>query len=90
MLAHFDGEPSGGSSVCRPGSEDPHRRERNFFGAHVCKDTLKEFPYKVISEVSEPWGKMAPLSAQQCPNIFVTEEPMQNFRTLGQHLLGFQ
>ena len=27
--AHVDGEPSGGSRVRKPGSEDPHRRERN-------------------------------------------------------------
>ena len=31
--AHVDGGRSGGSSVCRPGSEDPHRRERKF---HTC------------------------------------------------------
>ena len=30
ISAHVDGGPSGGSSVRRPGSEDPHRRERKF------------------------------------------------------------
>ena len=29
MSASVDGGPSGGSRVRRPGSEDPHRRERN-------------------------------------------------------------
>ena len=29
ISAHVDGGPSGWSSVSRPGSEDPHRRERN-------------------------------------------------------------
>ena len=28
ISAHVDGGPSGGSSVCRSGSEDPHQRER--------------------------------------------------------------
>ena len=28
--AHVDGGPSGGSSMRRPGSEDPYRRERKF------------------------------------------------------------
>ena len=28
--ASFDGGPSGGSPLRRPGSEDPHRRERKF------------------------------------------------------------
>ena len=31
ISANVDGGPSGGSFVCRPGSEDPHQRERNFF-----------------------------------------------------------
>ena len=31
--AYFDGGPSGGSSVCRPGSEDPHRREQNLYNS---------------------------------------------------------
>ena len=30
ISAHADRGPSGGCSVCRPGSEDPHRRERKF------------------------------------------------------------
>ena len=30
ISAGVDGWPSGGSSVCRPGSEDPHRREQIF------------------------------------------------------------
>jgi hypothetical protein len=29
ISAHVDGGLSGGSRVRRPGSEDPHRRERN-------------------------------------------------------------
>ena len=29
ISASVDGGPSGGSRVHRPGSEDPHRRERN-------------------------------------------------------------
>ena len=31
ISASVDGGPSGGSRVRRPGSEDPHRRQRNFF-----------------------------------------------------------
>jgi hypothetical protein len=30
ISAHVDGGPSGGSSMRRPRSEDPHRRERNY------------------------------------------------------------
>ena len=30
ISACLDGEPSGGSSLCRPGSEDPHWRELKF------------------------------------------------------------
>ena len=30
ISTYVDGGPSGGSSVCRPGSEDPCRRERKF------------------------------------------------------------
>ena len=31
ISTHVDWGPSGGSSVRKPGSEDPHRRERKFF-----------------------------------------------------------
>ena len=31
ISSHVDVVPSGGSSVRRPGSEDPHRRERKLF-----------------------------------------------------------
>ena len=30
-MGSVDGGPSGGSSVRRPGSEDPHRRQRKLF-----------------------------------------------------------
>ena len=30
ISTHVAGGPSGGSNMCRPGSEDPHRRERKF------------------------------------------------------------
>ena len=29
FFAHANGGPSGGSSMCKPGSKDPPRRERN-------------------------------------------------------------
>ena len=31
ISAHVDGGPSGGASMCRPGSKDPNRRERKFY-----------------------------------------------------------
>ena len=37
ISAHVDGGLSGGSRVRRPGSEDPHRRERKFFNALFCE-----------------------------------------------------
>ena len=43
FFTHVDGGPSGGSSMRRPGSENPHRRERKFFCAQACRHlkTLK-------------------------------------------------
>ena len=34
-----DGGPSGGSSVCRPGSEDPHRYQRKFVVGFTIQDS---------------------------------------------------
>ena len=39
------GGPSGGSSVRRPGSEDPHRRERN-----LCSSLLSLMNFKLRNE----------------------------------------
>ena len=40
ISAHVDGGLSGGSRVCRPGSEDPHRREWKFPLTIVCIITM--------------------------------------------------
>ena len=37
ISAHVDGGLSGGSRVRRPGSEDPHRRERKFIVSYATK-----------------------------------------------------
>jgi hypothetical protein len=38
ISALVDGGPSGGPRVRRPGSEDPHRRERKF-GTFLCQNS---------------------------------------------------
>ena len=47
MFEGVDGGPSGGSRVLRPGSEDPHRRQRNLFitaSEHALLVRLQNFP----------------------------------------------
>ena len=54
ISAHVDGGPSvgasGGSSMRRPGSEDPHRRERKFYKYRQLDDNYKWSSVNVI------WG----------------------------------
>ena len=52
-MTHVDGGPSGGSSVCRPGSEDPHRRQRN----SICFQKVAKPPGNVI-QIGLKWANI--------------------------------
>ena len=50
--AHVDGGLTGGSSVRRPGSEDPHRRERECsFRSHGLKPGLRFGGLCLVSKI---------------------------------------
>ena len=50
ISAHVAGGPSGGSSLCRPGSEDPHRREQKFFTIVIVDWLPTEYQLPTLSD----------------------------------------
>ena len=51
ISAHVNGGPSGGSSVRRAGSEDPHRREWKFFINSLKSNWMANSQQKIIYEM---------------------------------------
>ena len=60
ISAHVDGGLSGGSRVRRPGSEDPHRRERIFFDNVSVKKSRKQ-------KICEGCFSVPPFNCRQLP-----------------------
>jgi hypothetical protein len=55
-----DGGLSGGSRVRRPGSEDPHRRERRFFAWVLTHKKIK-YPRNMFNQTTPPFLAYMPL-----------------------------
>ena len=56
MSASVDGGPSGGSRMRRPGSEDPHWRQRKLVIIHYCMELSKLALVTILRELSN-WSK---------------------------------
>ena len=56
ISANADGGPR--SRVCARETLRlaPHRRERKFSGAHVCRVTLKHLPKRIVASFRSLWG----------------------------------
>ena len=90
--------PGSAQCACSTLCSAPHRHQRKFVGARVCKVAFQHVPQPIRSHIQQLL-KIPPLSTQNLHsaggrgvpdfffdwnlNIFVSFEPMQNFITLG-------
>ena len=67
----------------------PHRHQRKFFGTRVCRVDFTKFPHfpVKIGLIGDIGGSPKYLFYWNL-NIFVTQEPLQNLKTVAQTLLG--
>ena len=73
MSAHVDGVLNGGLSVRRPWSEDPHRRERNFFITQISWYTFVE--HREFQDTSRIWTNLDIIQTAQEEELPLMETP---------------